>query len=151
MILWKQARLFSYWAVFAAEITLFAIVTSMNASNSEEHIESQIVKYIGCVLIAGDDEDCTLTFDHLPPFSLVMATNIFLWGFPIVTFIVFGGRKEIFLFWKEYLAHCWKHKTLALEFVPSFDPQVTSSTTIQTLEDIEHSRNSQLTRNVNEL
>ena len=68
--------------------------------------------------------------------------SIFGGFFPIAVFLVFGFRKHMLLFWKEYLLYMIKNKTITFQFIPSFDPQTSKSTTINTIEDERESSSS---------
>ena len=132
----KQIRLFAYWGHFLAYIAIFTALVVDTTGTKVSKIETQVEEYEICVLMAGDDSDCKLEVD-VPSFAILLCFHICTGMFPISTFLVFGTRRELYLFWKEYLLHCWKHKRLTLSFVPSFDPSTNTSTSINSLDEAE--------------
>lgn len=88
------------------------------------------MEYIFCVLLAGKPDNCEIDVEK-PSFAILILLWISISSFPIVTFTVFGLRKDIFLFWKEYFYYCYKNKTVTLSFIPSFDPGSTQTTIIE--------------------
>ena len=143
-------RIFFFWGilVFNALIftTFFILVTIvLDVDNLEKHF----TEYRTCVLIAGDDEDCELDISGVPHFYLVLLGHITLLSIPILTFMVFGLRKDMLLFWKEYFVHAWKHKKLMVQFIPSFDPSSTTSVTVNSLDDAD--KTEQLRKRIREL
>ena len=75
--------------------------------------------------------------DGKPEFVHLLLLWLSVSTFPIVTFFVFGFKKDLFLFWKEYFTYCYKNKTITFEFVPSFDPNSTTTTNGSRLEHIQ--------------
>lgn len=122
--------MFLYWAHFVTCIIIFTYkIIEYNKVSSDQIIDA-ISDYENCVKLNGDDEDCDLDV-KVVSFWLLYLFHIIMNTFPISTFIVFGARKEIFLFWKEYFISSWKKKRLQLQFIPSFDPSVmVSSSTV---------------------
>lgn len=126
--------MFIFWFyLFGFVCVVIVSIIYIRASSDEEDIIESVQKFKICVLINGDDEDCE--FESSPPYAIIFLLNFFGFFIPIITFLTFGARKELILFWKEYFMYVFKEKKIPLQFVPSFDPSSTSSVTINSSEE----------------
>ena len=133
----KQLRLFSLWAYYALTVAAILNFTIKNrfASNTDEELEEGTIRYIDCVYGDPDDTDCKLTdYIEYQSFGDVYFVMITQAAFPIVIFLVFGAKKSMILFWKEYIQYMWKNKTITFQFNPSFDSVAVSKSAIRTLD-----------------
>lgn len=117
---WSYLLLFTFFSIF--------VIIYFNVALDFGKLFASVQEYRICVLIQGDDEDCSI--ENTPPYWILLVLNILGYVLPIITFLTFGARKELLLFWKEYFVFMWKEKKLVLGFIPSFDP--TLSPTIST-------------------
>jgi len=150
IVIAKQMRIFFFWGTIAFNVIIFTtFFVLVNISLDVENLIKQFMKYRICVLLAGDDEDCELEFSGAPDYYMVLVANSSLLLVPTITFMVFGLRKDMLKFWKEYFVHAWKHKRLMLQFVPSSDPSSTSAVTVNSLDDMD--KIEQLRKRIREL
>lgn len=150
-MLLKQFRLLFYWAHFVAFIVVLTVQVIETTNINEDKIYDAIYDYETCVKINGDDEDCTLDVEkYIVPFPQHVAFHVITGCFPISTFLVFGARRELLLFWKQYFVQSWKNKRLYLNFIPSFDPHSEVSVSDKIIDRAER-RNTKILKCVNDL
>ena len=150
IVIAKQMRIFFFWGTIAFNVIIFTtFFVLVNISLDVENLSKKFMKYRICVLLAGDDEDCELEFSGAPDYYMVLVGHVTLLLVPTITFMVFGLRKDMLKFWKEYFVHAWKHKRLMLQFVPSSDPSSTSAVTVNSLD--ESDKTEQLRKRIREL
>ena len=133
----KQLRLFILWIYYTGVvITLFNYtIEEKITSSTDEELTEGYIRYIDCVYGDPDDTDCKLTdYIDYPNFATIYSMIVSQYGLPIVVFLVFGARKSMLLFWKEYIQYMWKNKTITFQFNPSFDSVEVSKSAIRTLD-----------------
>lgn len=139
----KQFRLGVYWLFYTLQIALLTYVFAFLKTRDDDGVLADVVAYVTCVMLTGGTKHCDLEIDN-PNSGLLVTLWVLIAFFPTISFFVFS-RVDLIYFWKEYFAHCIKHKTLVLSFVPSFDPQIrnisTSKVTVRTLDEIEQEAN----------
>ena len=127
-MIFKQARLIFFWAYYTSFVAVFTLyvtyLTVIIRTGDEDNELEGVREYIECIYINQGDENCDIQ-DFIPivPYWIVILYHIISSNLVIVSFFVFGFRKDIFLFWKEYFIFAWKNKKLPLSFIPSFDPK----------------------------
>ena len=119
----KQIRLIVYLIYYAMFISAFLalIVTRQHYVDSQDEVLAGVSKYIICVFTDGVSECDVNDFVTYMPYGVYLTFDILVLFYPIVTFLVFGTRTSLLLFWKEYLQNAWRTKRLPLQFRPSFD------------------------------
>ena len=140
LVIMKQFRLFGLWIHYFLLVSFNTYLLAKSAETRSDAFFKEVEEYIFCVLIQGDDDPCPPLYDSdkIIEFGPMMTFHILLGLLPISTFIAFA-RKELFLFWKEYFVYCFKNKTIALQFTPSFDPDssISQNSTIRSLDEVE--------------
>ena len=148
-VILKQLRLFSLWIYYALTVAAILNFTIQNrsTSNTEEELTEGFIRYIDCVYGDPDDTDCKLTdYIDYQSFGDVYFVMITQAAFPIVIFLVFGAKKSMLLFWKEYIQYMWKNKTITFQFEPSFDSTAVSMNNIRSLGNDENDINNEDTK-----
>merc|ERR1712032_1650475 len=115
-LLVKQFRLMLIWVYHFVFVLIWTIHVGYITYNRKEEIQARsmqvIEEYIGCVMMAGNADNCN--FDELPysPYAIMVILRVMLSFYPIFLFLIFGARGSLLLFWKEYFARAWKNKRL---------------------------------------
>ena len=134
----KQIRLFLLWIYYFGVVVAllnYTIDEEVNSESDEEFFEG-FIEYIDCVYGDPDDTDCRLKdFIRYPSYGTIYSIVFTQFGLPIVVFLVFGARKSMLSFWKEYILYMWKNKTITFQFNPSFDSTTISRSSIKKVVD----------------
>ena len=140
-LLFKQIRLIIFWLYFIAFVSIFVYVTISRHQSEGNGIQNGIQEYVLCIFTnAGDADKCNFDeYFQLPAFKALATMGVLITFYPILVFLLFGTRKSIFLFWKEYIKYIWNEKTITFQFRASFDQALLRSS-IQTIESLRESR-----------
>ena len=104
-------------------------------------------KYIDCAYENPDDHDCDFRdYIDYPDTWYILVVVILEAALPISIFLVFGAKKYMILFWKEYIQYMWENKTITFQFEPSFDSTAVSMNAIRSLGNDENDINNEDTK-----
>ena len=127
----RQARLLTLWLHYVCICVFTSSTIGIASSNGAEFLEDPelvITEYVICVLQNGGPTGCHQLKNVAPlPFALVYVDNLLLFSFPISVFLMIGFRKQLILFWYEYLKEIIKTKRIPIPFVPYFDTSTIST------------------------
>jgi len=115
--------------------------------SDEEAAIKGVFEYINCAYENPDDHDCDFRdYIDYPDSWFIFIVITIESALPIAIFFVFGAKKSMLLFWKEYIQYMWKNKTITFQFEPSFDSTAVSMNNIRSLGNDENDINNEDTK-----
>lgn len=129
-LLRRQARLLLLWLHYicacCCSVGIFVLVIARGTTTTD--FQSYFEDYVDCVQRHnGSAKHCDLE-GSLVPFGVMLTMSIIFYSFPVSMFLFIGLRKQLFLFWVEYFKFVRIHKYFPLEFIPTFDGTIQTTT-----------------------